>query len=785
MVKKMLFLKSYIKDIIKNKKRFLSLSLIVGIVLGVFLCFTSLLGNIKNSYQAYLKKNNLYDLKISTSYLFSKDDKSSIKSLDNIEGVKLVKTLDVISEVNGNSYNVKLNSISNDRNLNSKDYINHLTLTKGRYPRTINEGLIEESFFHDKNLSLNDLIILKPNDENFLRAKKIKIVGTIKSSYYNLKRKEENKDNKKLDYYLYLDEKDFNTDYYNECFIKSSNIKKLDMDFVNNFIKEDLNKRSENEIKSLESEINSIKEELNSFYTANLPSNNLNYELKNLSEKLTYNEKKLESIKSLEFDIQKRTNDESFDSYENELNILNNLKNILNKSFVLLSIFCFSIIYLVIKNTNYLKEYEHDKNKLLFKYILYSSGIIIIGSLISIIFSKITFILIGDYFKKNYDFILINKLNINYFISKIFIFYLLNIIFILVIYIFKNLIKIKEKLINIYIICLLVVPFITLIQIKTSILDLPNKQFNSIFKYDMIINFKKDISNKEKKIIYNKIKNNKNISKYTTVYKENINVIKNKLNTKSDIVIFKNEKDSNNFIKYKVSDKVAISKNLAKKLNIDKNDNIKLVINNKKITVKVDYVTKNYIGNYIYINSNLYKKLTNDSINYSSILTINKKDDASVIKDLENHDGIYNIELKSNNKTKYKNMLSLVNTIFIILIIYIFIINFIIIYNLANINVNKRKNEIANLKLLGLYDSYIVNTIFKFNKNNLFMSLIFSLSLSTLFSFVILNLFKNNIFYYKLAIISFKYLYILPILIILLFIYKLMLYLNIKKITNK
>ena len=130
-------------------------------------------------------------------------------------------------------------------------------------------------------------------------------------------------------------------------------------------------------------------------------------------------------------------------------------------------------------------------------------------------------------------------------------------------------------------------------------------------------------------------------------------------------------------------------------------------------------------------------------------------------------------------------MLSLVNTIFIILIIYIFIINFIIIYNLANINVNKRKNEIANLKLLGLYDSYIVNTIFKFNKNNLFMSLIFSLSLSTLFSFVILNLFNNNIFYYKLAIISFKYLYILPILIILLFIYKLMLYLNIKKITNK
>ena len=298
----------------------------------------------------------------------------------------------------------------------------------------------------------------------------------------------------------------------------------------------------------------------------------------------------------------------------------------------------------------------------------------------------------------------------------------------------------------------------------------------------MIINLKKNISDKEKKIIYNKIKDNKNISKYTPIYKENINVIKNKLNIDSNIIIFKNEKDTNNFIKYKSNNKVVISKNLAKKLNINKNDNIKLVLNNKKISVKVDYITKNYIGNYIYMTSGLYEKLTSDNINYSSILIINKKNNSSVEKDLESYDGIYSIELKNDSKAKYVNMLSLVNTIFIILIIYIFIINSIVIYNLASINVNKRKNEITNLKLLGLYDSYIAKNIFKFNRDDMFISTLFSLSLSTLFSFFILNLFESSIFNYKLTIISFKYLCILPIYIIFIFVYKLMIYLNIKKI---
>lgn len=127
-------------------------------------------------------------------------------------------------------------------------------------------------------------------------------------------------------------------------------------------------------------------------------------------------------------------------------------------------------------------------------------------------------------------------------------------------------------------------------------------------------------------------------------------------------------------------------------------------------------------------------------------------------------------------------MLSLVNTLFIILIIYASIINSIIIYNLAVTRVNNRKDEIANLKLLGVSDGYITNNLFKINKRNMIICLLFILSLSTLFSFFILNSFENSIFNYKLTIISPKYLCILPIFIIFVLAYKLMIYLNVKKV---
>lgn len=228
MVRKKNILKDAFREIKLNKKRFLSLLLIITIGTGFYVGLKSTVKDMKDTAKEYYKETNLMDVKINSDVGFDKSDEIKLKNIKGVKGTTLTKTLDATAEVNEKKYIIKLNSISNNRSIKSDDYINRLILTSGKYPSTINEGLVEESFLKDNNLSLNDLITLTPENKSDLRAKKIKIVGTVKSSYYSSKDKKTNKNDKKVDYYMYVEENEFGFNYYNEVFITIKNAEKLD-----------------------------------------------------------------------------------------------------------------------------------------------------------------------------------------------------------------------------------------------------------------------------------------------------------------------------------------------------------------------------------------------------------------------------------------------------------------------------------------------------------------------------------------------------------------------------
>lgn len=148
------------------------LIIILGVGFYVGLKSTSL--DMEKTAKQYYKDTNLFDLKLVSTTGFSNEDKNTLKNMDGIKGVSLSKTLDATTTIKNKDYVIRLNSINKDRSIKSDDYINRLILTNGRYPSTINEGLVEESFLKDNNLVIGDLITLKPEDNNYLRAKKSK-----------------------------------------------------------------------------------------------------------------------------------------------------------------------------------------------------------------------------------------------------------------------------------------------------------------------------------------------------------------------------------------------------------------------------------------------------------------------------------------------------------------------------------------------------------------------------------------------------------------------------------
>lgn len=409
MVRKKSILKDAFREIKVTKKRFISLLLIITIGIGLYVGLKSTAKDMRTTANEYYKEANLMDIKVNSDVGLDKNDEIRVKNIEGIKGVTFTKTLDAETEVDGKNYVIKLNSINKNRSTKNDDYINRLVLTSGKYPSTINEGLVEERFLKDNDLSLNDLIILTPENENDLRAKKIKIVGTIKSSYYSSKNKgTSNIGNGKVDYYMYLEENEFGFDSYNEAFITIKNAEKLDTysneyekyidsykDKIKSVVLESYNEKKQKNIEEIENNVNSIESSLNNIYSSDLPQDSLTDEIKTLSDELKNAKSNLSKVKNASIYVQTRNELSSFYEYKEEIEKIDNISKIFPLIFLLVTTFVVlaSIMKIVEEQKvqiGILQTIGYSKFDILFKYLLYAAFVSLIGSAIgSLLFYKL------------------------------------------------------------------------------------------------------------------------------------------------------------------------------------------------------------------------------------------------------------------------------------------------------------------------------------------------------------------------------------------------------------
>lgn len=423
MVRKKSILKDAIREIKLTKKRFISLLLIITIGVGFYVGLKSTGEDMRNTAKEYYKETNLMDLKIASEVGFDESNKIIIKSINGIKGLSMVKTLDALTEVNGNDYVIKLNSISKERSKKSEDYINRLTLTSGRYPSTINEGLVEESFLKDNKLSLNDLITLSPENTDDLRAKKIKIVGTVKSSYYSSNDKGTSTiGNGKIDYYMYLQENEFGFDYYNEGFITidgANNLNTYGEEYENNVNKykdtvkktiiKSVTEKNEKSINENQENVKSIESSLNNLYSSDIPQESLTDEIKELSDDLKVAKTNLEKIKNASVYVQTRNELSSFYEYKSETERMDNISKVFPLMFFLVAaLVALTSMTRIVEEERVqmgtLQAIGYSKFDVVFKYLLYAILASLGGSIIgSLLFYKWIPMLVGVCYGSFYD----------------------------------------------------------------------------------------------------------------------------------------------------------------------------------------------------------------------------------------------------------------------------------------------------------------------------------------------------------------------------------------------
>ncbi len=721
-----------IKD---NYKRFLSLICMAFLGVGFYAGIQSSSPDMLKTLDNFYDENNVYDISVISNVGLTEDDLLKLSKIKNVELAINIQEKDSYLEIEENNYVVKL--------IEYNSQMNNVYIKEGRLPKNSNEVSVDNALLENNNLKLGDSITID--------GKKYSIVGNVISPlYFSAERPNSNLGSGKVDYYIYVYNGSLDLEAYSNIYITVKGAKK----YLTN---SDSYKKLINNVKK---DIDLIKDKQQDIRYDELYS-----DIIETSEMygISIDESKFIKPKWYIYDRLDNT------SYKELINASDNLKKIGN----IFPIIFFAISVLVslismmrmieedrVENGT-LKSLGYNSFHITLKYVIYSLLATTIGSSVGAIFGsymipsviwniykkiffipKFIYLLKSDYnalglwicilcicgtsiivciknlrevpanlmrpkAPKSGKKILLERINFIWkklkFSDKITI---------------RNIFRYKSRVITTILgiagcTALILAGF----GLKDSIKDVTDFQFNNIIKYDKLLMTNESINQID---IEKELLNDDKVENFTNVNTQNIKVLFNEeqevtmitpddFNSISKSISLIDLK-TNNIIDNISDNSCIISEKTAKLLDIDVGDKISLLDNdNNKYDIKVSYIIKNYINQYLYINKNTYNNLFKDYKINSVLISLKDEDKNSKDFDKKYISNGYALTIVDNDdiKNSMNDMLGSIDSIVAILIIAAASLAFVVLYNLSNINISERKREIATLKVLGFYPSEV------------------------------------------------------------------------------
>lgn len=721
-----------IKD---NYKRFLSLICMAFLGVGFYAGIQSSSPDMLKTLDNFYDENNVYDISVISNVGLTEDDLLKLSKIKNVELAINIQEKDTYLEIEENNYVVKL--------IEYNSQMNNVYIKEGRLPKNNNEVSVDNSLLENNNLKLGDNITID--------GKKYSIVGNVISPlYFSAERPNSNLGSGKVDYYIYIYNGSLDLEAYSNIYITVKGAKK----YLTN---SDSYKKLINNVKK---DIDLIKDKQQDIRYDELYSDII--ETSEMYD-ISIDESKFIKPKWYIYDRLDNT------SYKELINASDNLKKIGNIFPIIF--FAISVLVSLISmmrmieedrgENGTLKSLGYNSFHITLKYVIYSLLATTIGSSIGAIFGsyiipsviwniykkiffipKFIYLLKSDYnalglwicilcicgtsvivciknlrevpanlmrpkAPKSGKKILLERINFIWkklkFSDKITI---------------RNIFRYKSRVITTILgiagcTALILAGF----GLKDSIKDVTDFQFNNIIKYDKMLMTNESINQID---IEKELLNDDKVENFTNVNTQNIKVLFNEeqevtmitpddFNSISKSISLIDLK-TNNIIDNISDNSCIISEKTAKLLDIDVGDKISLLDNdNNKYDIKVSYIIKNYINQYLYINKNTYNNLFKDYKINSILISLKDEDKNSKEFDKKYISNGYALTIVDNDdiKSSMNDMLGSIDSIVAILIIAAASLAFVVLYNLSNINISERKREIATLKVLGFYPSEV------------------------------------------------------------------------------
>lgn len=255
--------------------------------------------------------------------------------------------------------------------------------------------------------------------------------------------------------------------------------------------------------------------------------------------------------------------------------------------------------------------------------------------------------------------------------------------------------------------------------IQTSVSGVSERQFGHILKYDLIMfqDSKKEAGKKSKseQLLAKKASAQKKIM-LKSVSGKNSSSLFVFPDGRIDSFVDLHERQSGRKISLGNSGAV-FSEKLANIYGVKKGDSVKIMIDGKKVSVKVSGIAEMYAGHFIYMTKAYYENAAHASYR-SDVMLVRLKNQS--VRNIENTAAeliklpdVYSV---SQNTSLIRQLASVVDSlrmVMVILTVLSVLLAVVILYNLTNINVAERIRELSTVKVLGFHDGEVTLYIYR------------------------------------------------------------------------
>ena len=247
---------------------------------------------------------------------------------------------------------------------------------------------------------------------------------------------------------------------------------------------------------------------------------------------------------------------------------------------------------------------------------------------------------------------------------------------------------------------------LTSFGLKDSLNVLNTEQYNTILKYDLVVN----VNNIEENPI--------NTFQNSPIYYYSSKVLDNKDNL--DVMMIGGN-DLDKFVGFDEGvvfneSSVVITKQIADDLDIKKGNKISLDMRDGHfVQLVVTGVTTNYIENYVYIGEKVINKTFPEMKKNAFIVQTELEGDEldTYIRKLVDMENVIGVKSVTQSKETYESILNNLNSIVLILVLVSGTLIAVVIYNLTDIMITERFKEIATLRVIGYQRREALFYIFK------------------------------------------------------------------------